>query len=170
MNNEITLKAFREMRKRAHVCRDCGKQDAYTLAGRTFCYDCAEKNRKSKEKVRLDPERKTRMLEQHRAMRERRKAKGLCPMCGNPVADWHVLCPKCRAKNRNYLYKSRHERGQLTWDERTSGETCFLCGKPVVKGKKLCRDHMTQKIKNLRKSNPNAVYLTTEKYLQPSVR
>ena len=42
MNNEITLKAFREIRKRAHVCRDCGKQDAYTLAGRTFCYDCTE--------------------------------------------------------------------------------------------------------------------------------
>ena len=170
MSDELTVKTFRQMRKKAHICRDCGKEDAYTMVGKTYCAECTEKNRKAKEIARLDPERKAKMLEQHKAMQEHRKTNGLCPICGRPVSDGHVWCSKCRAKNRNYLYKRRHEKGQRTWDERTSGENCFLCGKPVVEGKKLCREHMVQRIENLRKSNPNAVYLTTEKYLQLSVR
>ena len=41
----MTQKEFRDLRKKAGVCRDCGKEDAYTMAGRTYCAECAEKDR-----------------------------------------------------------------------------------------------------------------------------
>ena len=41
--------------KALHLCRDCKKQDAYTLAGHTRCYECSEKDRIRKVCDRKDP-------------------------------------------------------------------------------------------------------------------
>ena len=167
----MTESEFRALRKKHHICRDCGTQDAYTLAGRTYCAECAEKGRARKEQDRKDPEKRERMLSQHRDMVARRKSAGLCSCCGKrPAAQGKALCALCSARNRDRIYKRRHEKGQRTWDERTNGTGCFLCGAPCVEGKKLCEKHMIQRIENLRKSNPNFAYLPTEKYLQPSGR
>lgn len=42
--------------KEFHLCRDCKKQDAYTLAGHTRCYECVEKGRIRRARNRKDPE------------------------------------------------------------------------------------------------------------------
>ena len=44
----MTESEYREKLKANHICRDCKQTDAYTLAGRTYCAECAEKmaNRK----------------------------------------------------------------------------------------------------------------------------
>ena len=166
----MTIAEFRALRKRAGVCRDCGQEDAYTMNGRTLCADCAEKNARQKREARKDPEKRKMQYESHRRMTEGRKAERKCPICGKPVSGSNVCCDRCNAKHRNYERAYRHERGQLGWEHRTDGTGCFLCGAPCVEGKKLCKKHMIQRIENLRKSNPNSVYLPTEKYLQPSVR
>ena len=160
---------FRALRKKAGVCRDCGREDAYTMAGRTYCAECAEKDRRRKEMARKDPEKRERMLTQNRKKVARHKAAGICPCCGKrPTHPGKALCGTCLAKQRRYAYKRRHENGQRTWSERTDGHGCFLCGAPCIPGKKLCEKHMRQRIENLRKSNPESGYLPTEKYLQPN--
>lgn len=160
---------FRALRKKAGVCRDCGREDAYTMAGRTYCAECAEKDRRRKEMARKDPEKRERMLTQNRKKVARHKAAGICPCCGKrPTYPGKALCGTCLAKQRGYAYKRRHENGQRTWSERTDGHGCFLCGAPCVPGKNLCEKHMRQRIENLRKSNPESGYLPTEKYLQPN--
>ena len=166
----MNIAEFRAIRKKAGVCRDCGKEDAYTMGGRTLCADCAEKSAKAKREARKDPEKRLRQYESHRKMTEQRKRDGRCPLCGRPVTGEHIHCNVCNAKNRNYLRQRRHERGQMSWGDRTNGSRCFLCGEPCVEGKKLCEKHMIQRIENLRKSNPDSVYLPTERYLQPNAR
>ena len=156
------------MRKRNCVCRDCGKQDAYTLAGRALCYECAEKSRLRKKIARKDQKQKEKMLKQHRDMQERRKASGLCPICGRIPTAGHIRCDSCNAKNREYLKAKRHkDNADLRyWEDRASGlRGCFLCGEKCVEGKKLCKRHYAQRLEILRKSNPKSVYMTTEKYL-----
>lgn len=46
----MTESEYRAKLKANHICRDCKQTDAYTLAGRTYCAECAEKmaNRKKK--------------------------------------------------------------------------------------------------------------------------
>lgn len=167
----MTQQEFRALRKKAGVCRDCGKEDAYTMAGRTYCAECAEKDRRRKQESRKDPKKRQKMLEQHREMVARKKSAGVCSRCGKrPVEPGKTMCGICLGKQRSYQYALRHEQGQRTWTERTDGNGCFLCGEPCVPGKKLCENHMIQRIENLRRSNPGREYLPTEKYLQPSVR
>ena len=67
-----------------------------------------------------------------RALREKRKAAGLCPVCGAPVTDGHVTCPSCR---RFTAAKERARR-----EERSAAGQCVKCGAPLLPGDtKLCR-------------------------------
>jgi uncharacterized Zn finger protein (UPF0148 family) len=66
------------------------------------------------------------------ALREKRKAAGLCPVCGAPVTDGHVTCPSCR---RFTAAKERARR-----EERAAAGQCAKCGAPLLPGDtKLCR-------------------------------
>ena len=55
----MTESEYRAKLKANHICRDCKKTDAYTLAGRTYCAECAEKWQIAKEKKDLNPEKNT---------------------------------------------------------------------------------------------------------------
>lgn len=44
----MELADYRKLLKKHHICRDCKKQDAYTLAGRTYCAECAQKQAEAK--------------------------------------------------------------------------------------------------------------------------
>lgn len=164
----MTIQEFRQKRKKAGVCRDCGKEDAYTMAGRTYCFDCAEKARLRKERDRQDPEKKERMLAQHRAMVQRRKEAGLCTACGKPKPDdGYVKCAVCRTKQARYKSKKTTTK-HGTWTMRVSGDACFCCGAKPIEGKKVCPECMKRLMQNLIKSNPNAEYKNMERYLQPN--
>ena len=83
----MTQKEFRDLRKKAGVCRDCGKEDAYTMAGRTYCAECAEKDRLRKEEARKCPEKRQKCL--HSTVKWRHARKPL--VCARAAGkDW--LC------------------------------------------------------------------------------
>lgn len=47
---ELSKKQFYQMRKHAGICVDCGQEDAYTMAGRARCAECAERCRANQER------------------------------------------------------------------------------------------------------------------------
>lgn len=140
--DSIDLKQFRAMRKKAGVCRDCGKEDAYTMVGRLLCAECAEKDRLRHEQDRKDPVKYQKMLDSHNNMRNRRKIQGMCTLCGKSLPErWpYVTCDTCRARQKRYSEQARRRRGVPTWEERTSGKVCFICGAPQIKGLKVCAE------------------------------
>ena len=50
----MTTQEWRRKLKAAHLCRDCKKQDAYTLSGRTRCAECAEREAEAQRKRRKE--------------------------------------------------------------------------------------------------------------------
>lgn len=84
-----------------HLCAECGQEDAYTMAGRYRCAECAEKRRKTY----LDPVPKP--PKEAKLPKSEWIAYGLCRKCGKrPIAEktlnWTgrqtVLCESCFAK------------------------------------------------------------------------
>lgn len=131
---------YRKKLKQHHICRDCKKIDAYTLSGRTYCYECAEKNRIAKEKARQDPEKKERMLQQKREHLARYREQHRCLRCGRSIDTEKRVCEICAFKQREAQKKSR---GSLP---RTEG-VCWQCNKnPVMQGKRVCAECYPQKV------------------------
>ena len=141
---------WRRMLKKAHMCLDCKKQDAYTFAGHVYCYECnAERNKKAREaraagRGQIENERK-------KQWRDRMRQEHKCIICGAtiPEFDARTRCAKCRAKTaaatRKY-YRKTHE-PILTWN------ACRFCGgKPLVEGKKLCRECYAKRLEVLPKA------------------
>ena len=88
---------YRAMLKRNHFCRECLKQDAYTLAGRVYCFECTEK-RKQQRHAKVTIETKQKDAELHRAIRAKRRDEHVCVRCGKPLEpnDSHTACAICR--------------------------------------------------------------------------
>lgn len=79
-------------------CTKCQKQDAYTLNGRAYCYECTQRNaenaRQWREKNR--EKHKEYLNEYRKKLREAR----ICYNCGKrPAEDGHKRCAVCRHKN-----------------------------------------------------------------------
>lgn len=140
-------------RKITHHCARCNAQDAYTLAGRSCCAECAakmsaEKMKKYWERGGNPPgynERKT-------ALRRKWEQDGLCTHCGKrPALAGKKRCVECTAYYRRYKERRRIESGrtleQRLW--RKEHGFCWICGKPVAdiekpwsgENVKLCADH-----------------------------
>lgn len=95
------IKDLRYWRKIHHKCRVCGKEDAYTLNGRSTCFECTEKRRKTP----IEYIEKEGKHDSYIKRMDRRK-NGLCYICGKPVMEkkkdsWDVynrkpgLCQHC---------------------------------------------------------------------------
>ena len=91
-------------------CKWC-KNEA--VPDRVMCQSCLDKN-----------------AQDQKAFRQRRKAKGLCPDCGNPILGKAFYCPSCRKKHTE-IHKSLYA-------QRTSMNVCGQCGKTPDEGYKLC--------------------------------
>ena len=123
---------YRRLLKKNHICRDCRKQDAYTLAGRTYCFECAEKGRKAKAQARKDPEKRAKMLLQKRQQIGRYITENKCVRCGKQLRDRKRMCGVCYELQRRAQRKSRGA------TPRGLG-LCWQCNKkPCIDGKKLC--------------------------------
>lgn len=125
-----------EWLKEHHLCVSCKKQDAYTLGGHIYCYEC-----NSKRLVRSEEYRQSHR-EQRRAMDKERyeyfKQKGICAGCRKRVAkEGHVYCDVCLGK-----FKKRHASTYIksyTREEAVSNGMCRTCLKEKVKpGYKIC--------------------------------
>ena len=138
MPNADGTMIWSEYRKLRNRCVACGTQDAYTLAGRTLCFECNERNNaRMRENYKKNAERKSR---EQKAKCEARREAGLCVRCGKPLGEnpgQYRNCEKCRAKARAASRKSKK-----TKNSRDTAEQCGLCYKcfaPLdVPGKKMC--------------------------------
>lgn len=94
--------------KSRNRCKNCGKQDAYTLAGRSYCYACNEHHndykRINKDKW-IETEKK-----RSKTRYERLKQEGICVSCGKrPAKPNHIRCLRCSIKHSN-SEKKRYQR------------------------------------------------------------
>lgn len=138
----MELNEYRGKMKQAHICRDCKKQDAYTLAGHTYCFECSEKQRLAKQKARADPAKKEKMLLQKREQIDRYRSENKCLRCGKKLHNEKRLCEICYEIQRRELRKSR---GSIP---RLYGIICWQCNKqPCMDGRKLCPDCYEKAVK-----------------------
>lgn len=98
-------------RKRLHLCVWCGKQDARTLTGKIYCFECNEKRREYFKKHYSIPD----VAERTRKYRIERKRKlleqGLCTNCGKrKIVPGKTVCPVCMAKNKSRSARYRKEK------------------------------------------------------------
>lgn len=128
--------------KEFHLCHDCKKQDAYTLAGRTYCYECAEKQRIKKEQDRKDPCKLAKMRAASAKHKEKYQQEGRCTRCGKRLEHESRLCGACAEKERRVTKKSKGLPPRLL------GIMCWQCNKkPCADGHKLCADCYEKKVK-----------------------
>ena len=128
---KIWQRENRQMMVKCHLCRDCGKQDAWTLKGHNYCFECNEKRNekgrawREKHKEEINAKRREKYIE--------RKAENRCPRCGRKLVFLDkVLCAHCAAKDSNN-FKAHYERKRVGW-------VCTQCCKaPPIPGKKLCQ-------------------------------
>ena len=149
----MTDKEFYAKRKKAGVCVRCGREDAYTMNGRSYCAECAERAARNQLRRKEDPAVRSEINERYKLMRERRKLSGLCPRCGKPNSEDFVLCARCRAKSRKAKERSRRDKGIRSMEERMLGDSCYVCGGPVIPGLKVCKEHYAHMIDMNRKAS-----------------
>lgn len=137
-----------KMRKAAHVCIDCGRQDKRTIGGKCQCLQCAKK--------RADRRRETRDPEHEKELRKARKARwiaaGLCSNCGHEKEEPDkAMCAACKVKHK--LRKAKHQINH-GWLPRGANGKCYQCNRaPAIEGKKLCQECYDKKIETLRKNS-----------------
>lgn len=112
-----------------HCCSGCGKQDAYTIAGRGYCFECNQKRKNT-----LSRELRDKRNAAARNKRADRKVAGLCTVCGSNLPTGYyqfVTCPSCRRKAQIRSEKKRREQGIVPRNMYKSLGICYLCGNPV---------------------------------------
>lgn len=124
----IYEKERRKTLKLLHRCQRCGKQDAFTLAGRSWCATCLE-HRKEK------GYRGKNQAEYHRSLRADRRAQGLCPECGKRrPADGKMLCKQCSIRS------NKHRKRPDNWPRGDNG-FCYCCNKrEALPGYRVCQE------------------------------
>lgn len=166
-------KAYYAMLKSHHLCTRCKTQDAYTLAGRAVCADCAEK---MAEKARERRKTNKRYLELAKQRKRERIENGFCPICGKPSdpAGDYKMCAVCRAK---YAKQDEKYRDKVKPDRvRRNAEigVCMkCCAAPVIPGRKVCADCYTKLVDGLKaitlKRNKDVRFLPTDILMQRAV-
>lgn len=143
----MTQSEFRKKRKSAGVCVQCGREDAFTMVGRSLCDRCAAMARESNSRWYIKNSEK--ILSDRTKLKESRKANGLCPVCGKPANDGFVMCGPCRKKRSDYRkrHRIRVPRGECG--------VCYRCNKKeAISGKRMCLEcyekAVETAIKNLR--------------------
>ena len=78
--------------------------------------------------------------EKGKALRDYRKANGLCDVCGKPVYKNYSKCYE------HYIYYKRYEEKRREKKNKGYAELglCRICGVPTAEGKKFCAEHLEQ--------------------------
>lgn len=118
------------------LCGNCGKEDAYTMNGHAYCFECTEKKRM------YYHNNKSHYSTVAKERRERLKSEGICVMCGkNKAIPEHTLCEKCRniQLRRDRIRRMRAHK-KITYTDAVYMGLCTQCKKePSIKGKRLCQ-------------------------------
>lgn len=123
------IKEHRRWMKEHHMCTECGKQDAYTLNGRTYCYECNEKHNERTQKQYHSEKVTQRVLECAKQRREKRAEQGICVNCGKRKAEHgKKQCSICLAKGRENKHQNNNT---IPRHERFAYGLCYKCGNPL---------------------------------------
>ena len=133
----MTDREYRDLLKRSHLCGYCKRQDAFTLAGRVLCAECAEKDRERQRRRRArDGGQGNR--DRVRAAREAWRAEGMCSYCGKrKPEEGRALCGVCAARQRQRAHARKLAAG-INWPRGENG-FCWTCNKRrAMEGRRVC--------------------------------
>jgi hypothetical protein len=151
----VTNQEYRTLLRKNHLCRQCKRQDAFTLAGHPLCARCTELDTINQRKRRAkDGGEKNRQHSQE--VRDRRAALGLCTYCGKrKPPDGRSICNVCSMKQtrRN---RERDIANGMNWPRGANGY-CWQCNKnKSMDGKKMCPDCYERFRANMARGKQNA--------------
>lgn len=123
-------------RKKDGVCVRCGREDAYTMAGRSYCAECVEKMNEINKRYRENHPKAN-----HDKCKKRRDTlndKGLCERCGKRAAKpGRKLCETCMKKMADKNRDKKIANG-MNWPRGDNG-ICWNCNREnAIPGKRLC--------------------------------
>lgn len=101
-------------------------------------------------------ERKKRQAEAAERTRRKHIEQGLCGKCGKrPSWDGRQLCYECTLKQRRQNSKKKYDY--------KDPNGCFRCGKPCVKGKRLCPEHYKISCDSIKKARESTAFAEAQK-------
>lgn len=149
-----------ELLKKYHYCTVCGKQDAYTLAGRILCFECAEKKNK-KQREDYHKKREYHSLRK-KQLREFRKLNGLCIECGEIAVEGRVRCEKHLALGRHRAEKHKTQKGVISRAISVELGYCEMCCKRFATKGKLCEECYEKAMRGISAANKKIKQLKNE--------
>ena len=140
-------------RKENHLCVQCQKQDAYTVSGKTLCFECSQKRRKTRKKFYLKNSKE--ILEKEKEERSKCLQQGICPDCKRRMAEeGYKICSVCRAKERTKYKKYAENKGVITDEMLPYLGVCHRCRRePLMQGKNVCKSCYEKLLKCIEKAN-----------------
>lgn len=155
-SQKMSYQKRRNLRKEHGVCLRCGKEDAYTMNGRCYCFDCCEKDhirqRKKSEEIKVQ------YNQNRKELYDYRKENHLCPKCGKELPEGYtkINCKMCLGKARRKAEISRRERGIISHDSALYCGLCVHCHKELpYEGHKVCKKCYDLIMLNLSKAKTN---------------
>lgn len=141
-----------QQRKEKHLCTRCQKQDAYTLSGKTLCFECSRKNREHCKEYYSKNSKE--LIEKDKEKRAKCALQGICTNCKKRKAeDGFKLCQVCQAKRRREYKKTAERQGVVTDEMLPYLDVCHKCRrKPLMKGKNVCESCYEKLLKCLEKA------------------
>lgn len=142
----MTIQEYRQRLKAAHLCRDCKKQDAYTLSGRTRCAECAEREAEAQRKRRKEnPEYNREAVKRYRA---KAVENGMCVRCcTHKRKPGRKLCEYC-LKRIAQTRRAKQIANGMNWP-RGANCYCWQCNKrKAVEGKRMCQECIDRQVRN----------------------
>lgn len=132
------MQAQRRLLRGLGLCVECKQKDAYTMAGRRLCAECAErqnenKRRRYQESAAIRDEKAA----EAKARRQERREGRLCTTCGTPLPSTYypyVTCEQCRSDKRERSMRARRETGIMPKYKNAEAGLCVRCGKPRMDG------------------------------------
>ena len=140
---------YRKLLKKAHLCRECKKQDAFTLAGHYVCAECRKRNTELRAKIRKNNPQHEKDVAKKRYYE--RKAKGICANCGKrKVEKGKSWCKVCTTKtNKKRDLENHAKRCEVEYKG-----LCTMCkSNPRIEGKRVCKNCYEKLMLNLEKAD-----------------
>lgn len=123
-----------------------------------FCEVCLVKasERNAKRRSKMTVEQKKRQAESAERTRRKHIEQGLCGKCGKrPSWGGRQLCYECTLKQRRQNSKKKYDY--------KDPNGCFRCGKPCVKGKRLCPEHYKISCDSIKKARESTAFAEAQK-------
>ena len=100
---------LKKERREWGVCTDCGK--ARPAENHVRCAECLYKDQiRAINRPQMDAQQRKHLAEIRKALRDKRRAAGLCIMCGKEAYKAYTRCYECIARNRRNAAEFRRRR------------------------------------------------------------